>query len=67
MEELIKALQLLATYAKPNYPLQCEHDKLSVMVDPITVSSDDKRLLEVMGFYADNDNDCFYSYRYGSC
>jgi len=67
MEELIKALQLFLKYGNPKYPTHCEHDVLTVMIDPAVVSDDDKQKLEEMGFIADNEYGYFKSFRYGSC
>ena len=68
MEDLIKALQILAKYC-PNmqYPTDCEHDKFSVWVDPAIVSEEDLDLLEKLDFIASEDGGYFYSYRFGSC
>jgi len=66
MLELIEALQLLAKYDTPSYPTGCEHDILRVYISPDKVSAVDKDRLVELGFNADEDLDCFYSYKYGS-
>ena len=66
MKDLIKALKIFVKYAPDEkYPTWCENDILHVCVDPYTVSEEDKATLEVLGFYADDED--FYSYKYGSC
>lgn len=68
MKELIKALQILSKYVEgynENYPTHCEHDVLHVIVNPEKVSGDDKDELAKLGFFPEDD--CFISYKYGSC
>jgi hypothetical protein len=70
MNDLIEALQLLATYMdskRHSYPTSCEHDVLYVMVDPSVVSPDDIARLEELDFHVDEDLNVFYSFRFGSC
>lgn len=66
MEGLIKALNIFIKYDKSEYPTSCEHDVLYVFVKPEKVNSQDIIALEKLGFNADEDLECFYSYRYGS-
>ena len=66
MEDLIKALQIFLKYGNKNYPTFCEHDILYVDVDPSVVSDEDKKVLDKLGFFVDDENDCFASFKYGS-
>lgn len=66
MEDLIKALQIFLKYGNKNYPTFCEHDILYVDVDPSVVSDEDKETLDELGFFVDDENDCFASFKYGS-
>jgi hypothetical protein len=66
MEDLIKALQIFLKYGNKNYPTFCEHDILYVDVDPSVVSDEDKKVLDELGFFVDDENDCFASFKYGS-
>ena len=66
MEDLIKALQIFLKYGNKNYPTFCEHDTLYVDVDPSVVSDEDKKVLDELGFFVDDENDCFASFKYGS-
>lgn len=66
MEDLIKALQIFLKYGNKKYPTSCEHDILYVDVDPNIVSDKDKNTLDELGFFVDDENDCFYSFKYGS-
>ena len=65
MDELIKALTILRRYGNPDYPTHCEHDQLTVMVDPAAVSPEDLAELERLGFLP-GDEGTFYSFRFGS-
>ena len=68
MKELIKALQILSKYVEgysEKYPTHCEHDELYVIVNPEKVSDEDIAELDRLGFFPQDD--CFVSYRYGSC
>jgi hypothetical protein len=68
MKELIKALQILSKYVEgynKDYPTNCEHEELQVIVNPKKVSNDDKEKLYKLGFLPQDDY--FVSYKYGSC
>lgn len=66
MSKLIEALQIFLKYGDPDYPTHCEHDELTICIDPNIVSEEDKKKLEELSFYESEDGDCFYSFRYGS-
>ena len=69
MEKLIRALQILLKYGNPDYPTHCEHDELTICgIDPANVSDEDKKELDKLGFFVDDDygEECFKSFRYGS-
>ena len=68
MKDLIKALEIFLKYSKGDYaPLHCEHDILYVCdgIDPDSVSEEDKKELDELGFHKEEGG--FVSYRYGSC
>jgi len=71
MLKLIEALQILAKYANKDdeYPTNCEHDILRVYadIDIENVTEEDIIKLEILGFDWDDDYECFYSTKYGSC
>lgn len=67
MENLIKALQIFLKYGNPNYPSHCEHDVFSININPELVSNKDKEELEELGFFVNDEEECFESFRYGSC
>lgn len=67
MKDLIEALTIFLKYGNPAYPTSCDHDILRVYINPEKVSQEDKKLLETLGFEVEEENDCFYSFRYGSC
>lgn len=66
MDDLIEALTILRRYESPEYPTYCVKDTLYVCVSPAGVSVEDISRLCEIGFYPDNEDDCFYSYRFGS-
>ena len=66
MEDLIKALQIFLKYENKMHPTYCEHDVLYVDIDPSVVSDEDKKTLDELGFFVDEENDCFASFKYGS-
>ena len=70
MEDLIKALNIFWVYLDdPNThsPTHCEHDELWIMgVVRADVSNEDHDLLDVLGFYWDQGDDCYKSFRFGS-
>lgn len=67
MEDLIKALQIFLKYANEQWPTHCEHDCLYIIgVSPDQVSDEDKEELDRLGFFIDEDDDCFKSFRFGS-
>lgn len=65
MDDLIEALQLMATKARPAYPLHCEHDVLTVCVDPALFTEQERARLEELGFNVyDDEPECFQSFRF---
>ncbi len=67
MEELIKALQIFLKYGNPDHPTDCSHDVLTICgIEPEKVSEPDKKKLDELGFFVDEEDDCFQSFRFGS-
>jgi hypothetical protein len=64
LSNLIKALQIFLKYGDKQWPTHCEHDVLTVTVDPAVVSEEDKKELKKLGFKPEGET--FYSYLYGS-
>lgn len=67
MEDLIKALQIFLKYGNPQYPTHCEHDELTVDINPELVSDEDKKTLDGLGFFPSDEGEHFISFRFGSC
>jgi len=67
MKDLIEALNIFLKYGNPSYPTHCEHDVMTVNINPELVSEDDKKILDDLGFFADEDEEDFKSYKFGSC
>lgn len=67
MKQLIEALQILLKYGNPTHPTHCEHDVLTIAdIDPAWVSDEDKSALSELGFFVNEEEDCFQSFRFGS-
>ena len=65
LSRLIEALNILLKYGDVQYPTHCEHDVLTVCVDPSIVSKDDIKRLDDLGFFVSEEG-CFKSFEYGS-
>jgi hypothetical protein len=67
MEDLIEALKIFFKYTQTKYPTHCCHDELWIMdVSDEQVSAEDKERLDKLGFFWDQGDECFKSFRYGS-
>lgn len=66
MDDLIKALQIFRKYGNPEWPTHCEHDVLTVCIEPDLVSEEDTAALEELHFGPDEYGEGFISYWYGS-
>ncbi len=67
MENLIKALQIFLKYGNPNYPTHCEHDILMIVgYTSSDFSKEDREELDNLGFFWNNEYDCWTSFKYGS-
>jgi len=67
MRDLIKALQIFLKYGNPDYPTHCEHDVLTIVgIDPDDVSEEDKIILDGLGFFEEEEEGAFQSFKYGS-
>lgn len=68
MSRLIAALQIFLKYGDIPFPTNCEHDVLTVAVNPELVSDEDKAALDDLGFFVGEEDDAsFMSYEFGSC
>ena len=67
MSDLIKALQIFLKYSDPEWPTWCEHDCLHICdIDDEKVCLEDKVELDKLGFFVDEEEGGFYSFRFGS-
>ena len=67
MEDLIKALQIFLKYGNPDYPTNCSHDQLTICgIEPDDVSDEDKEVLDKLGFFVSEVEECFISFKFGS-
>lgn len=68
MDDLIAALQIFRKYGNPKWPTHCEHDVLTICgISPDDVSKEDKAKLDELGFFVDEEEECFCSFHFGSC
>jgi hypothetical protein len=70
MKDLIEVLQILLKYANDDRcPTHCEHDELSICcgIELEKVSKEDIEKLEELGIFWSEIDDCFKSFRFGSC
>lgn len=67
MSDLLEAIKIFLKYGNPHCPTDCKHDIMYVDINPELVSKEDILLLEGFGFFVDDDDECFYSYRFGRC
>jgi hypothetical protein len=67
MKDLIEALQIFLKYGNPDYPTNCSHDLLTVCIDPTLVSQEDIQKLDELGFFVAEADECFQSWKFGSC
>lgn len=67
MEDLIEALTIFLKYGNPQYPTHCEHDELYVDINPDKVSEEDKKKLDKLGFFVNEELKGFSSFKFGSC
>jgi hypothetical protein len=64
LSTLIEALNIFLKYGDVEFPTHCEHDELTVCVDPTLVSEEDIKRLDDLGFFVSEE--AFKSFRYGS-
>jgi len=69
MKELIEALKIFMKYKDMSYPIHCERDVLYVRYNKkeLEISEQDVKRLDELGFFWDEDQQCFQSFRFGSC
>ena len=65
-DALIEAFTIFKKYGDPKWPTHCEHDELTVCIDPSKVSEEDKARLDILGFKTSGEGDHFISFRFGS-
>lgn len=68
ISDLIKALSIFVKYKNERCPTHCEHDVMYVCgIEKEEVSEEDLKKLDELGFYWDDEEEYFYSFRFGSC
>lgn len=66
MDDLIQSLWIFRKYGDRQFPTCCEHGKLMVDYDN-DMENDDKDELNRLGFFFDEELDCWISYKFGDC
>jgi hypothetical protein len=67
MKNLIEALQIFCKYKDLGWPTACEHDILMIMgVTKDEVSAEDQTRLDELGFFWEDSDECWASFKYGS-
>ena len=67
MDDLIEALQIFRKYANEKWPTVCEHDVMYIVnVHANDVSEEDIEKLYELGFFWDDENESFESFKFGS-
>ena len=67
MSKLIEALQIFLKYGDPAYPTHCEHDVMIICgISVDSVSEEDVKKLDELGFFVSTEYDGFASFKYGS-
>ena len=67
MDDLIKALNIFRKYGNPHHPTHCEHDVMGVAIEFNDVSNEDKKALNELSFFEDDESGYFKSFKFGSC
>ena len=66
MDDLIEALQIFKKYMNTRNPTSCDHDVLYIMGVGHEVSEADQTRLKELGFNFNEDEEVWYSFRFGS-
>ncbi|MBQ9023848.1 MAG: hypothetical protein IJ105_01350 [Bacilli bacterium] len=68
MKDLIEALKIFEKYiGDEKYPTWAEHDEFGVCCRKEIMTEEDIKKLDELGFFYDENYDCFVSFKYGSC
>lgn len=68
MNDLIEALNIFKKYmGDVKYPTWAEHDEFGVCCGNENITEEDIKRLDELGFFYDDEYDCFKSFRYGGC
>lgn len=67
MSKLIEALQIFLQYADEQWPTHCEHDILCIIgINKNAISNEHKQRLDELGFFWNDEYDCWASFMFGS-
>lgn len=67
MDDLIKALQIFQKYRDESRPTICDHDILIITsINEDEISQEDRKTLNDLGFDWDENEEYWYSFKFGS-
>lgn len=67
MDDLIKALQIFQKYRDESRPTICDHDILIITsITEDEISQEDRKTLNDLGFDWDENEEYWYSFKFGS-
>lgn len=67
MDDLIKALQIFQKYRDESRPTICDHDILIITsITEDEISREDRKTLNDLGFDWDENEEYWYSFKFGS-
>ena len=67
MDDLIEALQIFSNYTNTRNPTNCEHDIMYIMdVHKDDLDFNDQQRIEELDFIWDDEEEVFFSFRFGS-
>lgn len=67
MDDLIKALQIFQKYRNESRPTICDHDILIITsITEDEISQEDRKTLNDLGFDWDENEEYWYSFKFGS-
>lgn len=67
MDDLIKALQIFQKYRDESRPTICDHDILIITsITEDQISHEDRKTLNDLGFDWDENEEYWYSFKFGS-
>lgn len=67
MEDFIKALNIFMKHGNVTYPFSCEYEVLYIFPASNDFTEEEFKELDDLGFHYNEEDENFYSFKYGSC